>query len=107
METQLVDDPIPPLPRYKFEAEDKDTGTLLADSTASPAMTDTKDTRPSPVETPLVDDTTVPAAKPNARMQKDLPAAQGASPARLEDLVAPLPYWWIMWPVLSLQLAVW
>ena len=89
METQSVDDPIPPLPGYKSEAEDEDMGTPLADSTTSPAMVDAKDTQPSPVEAPLADNTTVPAAKPDTRIQKDLPATHGASPARLEDLVAP------------------
>ena len=89
METQLADDPIPLLPVFKSEAKDKDTGTPLVNSTASPAMTDAKDTQPSPVEAPPVDETTVPVAKPNARIHKDLPATQGASPARLEDPVAP------------------
>ena len=74
---------------YKSEAKDKDTGTPLADSTASPALTDAKDTQPSPVGTPPADDTTVLVAEPNAGIQKDLPAAWCASPARLEDLVAP------------------
>ena len=110
-ETRSADDPIPPSPVYKPEAEDEDMGTPLADSTTSPAMTDAKDTQPSPMETqsandpisplpeykpededmgtPLADDTTVLSAEPEAGIQKDLPATQGASPARLEDLVAP------------------
>ena len=88
-ETQSVDNPIPPSPVFKSEAKDEDTGTPPADSTASPAMTDAKDTQPSPVETPPADDTTVLAAKPDAGIQKDLPATWGASPARLEDPVAP------------------
>ena len=81
-------------------------GTPPADSTASPAMIDTNDTQPSPVKTPLADDTTVPAAEPDARIQKDLPATQGASPTKLEDPVAPLPYQWISWMVLPLWLAI-
>ena len=113
METQLVDDPIPPLPVYKSEAKNEDMGTPPADSTSSPAMTDAEDTQPSPVGTPPadstaspamidtkdtqpspvdakpVDDTTVLAAKSDARIQKDLPVTQGVSPARLEDPVAP------------------
>ena len=52
-------------------------------------MTDAKHTQPSPVETPPADDTTVPVAKPDARIQKDLAATWGASPTKLEDLVAP------------------
>ena len=60
-----MNDPIPPSSMYKPEAEDKDRGT------------------------PSVNDTTIPLAKPEARIEKDLPAAKGASPARLEDLVAP------------------
>ena len=71
------------------EAEDEDMGTPPADSTTSPTMTHAEDTQPSPVEAPLVDNTTVLAAKSDARIQKDLPAAWGASPARLEDPVAP------------------
>ena len=113
METQLGDDPISLLPVYKSEAKDEDTVTPLADSTASPAMTDAEDTQPSPVGTPLAhstaspamtdakvtppspveappaDDTTVPVAKSNTGIQKDLPATWGASPARLEDPVVP------------------
>ena len=88
-ETQLVDDPIPQLPGYKSEAEDRDTGTPPADSNTSPAMTDAKVTQPSPVETPPADDTTVPAAKLDTGVQKDLSATWGASPTKLEDLVAP------------------
>ena len=38
------------------EAEDEDTGTPPVDSTASPTMTDIKDTQLSPTETQLVDD---------------------------------------------------
>ena len=64
-------------------------GTSTADLTASPAMIDAEDTRSGPVETLPADDTTVPVAKPNAKIQKDLPATQGASPAKLEDPVAP------------------
>ena len=89
-ETQLADDTISPLPWYKSEAKDKDMGTSLADSTTSPAKMDAKDTQSSPVETPLVDDTTVLVAKPNTEIQKNLPAVQGASPAKLEDLVGPV-----------------
>ena len=65
METKLADDPIPPLPGYKSEAEDEDR------------------------ETPLADDATILLAKPKAMMKEDLPAAQGTSPTRLEDPVAP------------------
>ena len=82
METQLVDDTIALLPRYKPEAEDEDTGTPPADFTTPPAMTDTKGTQPSPMET-------APVAKSNARIQKDLLAAWGASPVKLEDMVTP------------------
>ena len=64
-ETQSVNDPIPPLSVYKPEAKDKDRGT------------------------PLVNDTTVPLAKPKARIKKALLATWGASPARLEDPVNP------------------
>ena len=86
------------------------TETPLVDSTTSSAMTGIEDTQPSPMETqlmndpipslsmykpededrgtPLVNDTTVPSAEPEARIEKDLPANQGASPARLEDPVA-------------------
>ena len=88
-ETQLVDDPIPLFTTYKSETEDKNMGTPLTDSTTSPAITDTKDTQPSPVEAPPVHGTTVLVTKPDARIQKDLPATWGASPARLKDLVAP------------------
>ena len=63
METQSVNDPIPPSSMYK--PENKDRGT------------------------PLANGTTVPLAEPKAGIEKDLPATQGASPARLEDLVAP------------------
>ena len=89
METQSADDPISPSPGYKSEAEDEDMGTPPADSTTSLTMTDAKDTQPSPVETPPADTITVLAAKPDARVQKDLPGAQGASPTKLEDPVAP------------------
>ena len=61
----MANDPIPLLSVYKPEAKDKDRGT------------------------PLANDTTILLAKPKARIEKDLPAAQGASPARFEDLVAP------------------
>ena len=86
-------------------------GTPTADATTPSAMTDIKDTPPSPTETqlmndpipplsmykpegkdrgtPLAKDTIVPLAEPEARIEKDLSAAWGASPARLEDLVAP------------------
>ena len=89
METQLADDPISPIPGYQSESEIKDRGTPPADPTTSPAMADAKDTQPSPVETPLVDDTTVAVAKPNTEIQKDLPIAQGDSPAESENLVTP------------------
>ena len=107
------------------EAKDKDMGTPPVDSTASSTMNDVEDTQLSPTGTQSVDDpiplspwykseakdedmddTTVLVAKPDTGIQKDLPATQGASPARLEDLVSPQPYWWISWPVLPLQLAV-
>ena len=81
MENQLADDTISLLPRYKFEAKDKDTATP-PDFTTSPAMTDAEDTQPSPMETPL-------AAKPDTGIQKDLPAAQSASPTKLEDPLTP------------------
>ena len=41
------------------------------------------------METPLADDTTVPLAKLDMETQKDLPTAQAASPAELENQVAP------------------
>ena len=78
------------------EAGDGDMGAPPVDSTTLPATADAKDTWPGPVETPLVDDTTVLAAKPDAQIQKDLPTAWGASPAELEGP----PCWWISWPVL-------
>ena len=84
-----MDDTISPLPVYKSEAEDEDAGTSPADLTASPAMTNVKDTQPGPMETPQADDTTVPVAEPDTKIQKDLPATQCASPAKLEDLVIP------------------
>ena len=90
--TQLssaVDDTISLLPRYKSEAKDKNTRTPRVDLTTPPAMTEAEDTQPSPVETLPADDTMVPAAKPSTKIQKDLPAAWGASPAKLEDPVAP------------------
>ena len=59
------------------------------DSTASPAMADTKDTQPSPMETPPVDDTTVPSAESNTKTKNDLLTAQATSPAKLENQVAP------------------
>ena len=71
------------------EAEYRDMGTPLVDSTTSPVMADVEDTQLSPVETPLVDDTTVMATKPDVQTQKDLPATQGASPTKLEDTAAP------------------
>ena len=63
METQSTNDPIPPLSLYKPEGKDRGT--------------------------PSAKDTTVPSAEPEARIKKDLPTTWGASPARLEDLVAP------------------
>ena len=88
-------------------------GTSPLDSTALPAMTDIEDTQLSPTETQSVNDSiplssvykpeakdeergfhqqmTPPflLAEPKARIKKDLSATQGASPARLEGLVAP------------------
>ena len=88
-ETQLADDTISPLARYSSEAQDKNMGTPPAGSTTSPAKTNAKDTQSCPVETPLEDDTTVLVAKPDAKIQKDLPSTWGASPAKLEDPVTP------------------
>ena len=73
-ETQSVDDHFPLLPVYKSEAKDEDTGTPQADSTVSPAITDAKDTQPSPEEISLADDTTAWVAKPDTGIQKGLPA---------------------------------
>ena len=63
-ETQLADDPISPLPRYKPEAKDEDRGTSSAN------------------------DTNILLAKPKARIEEDLSATHGTSPARPEDPVA-------------------
>ena len=71
------------------EAKDGDMGIPQVDSTASPAMADAKDTQPSTVETQLAYDTTVPSAEPNTKTQKDLPTTWAASPAKLENQVAP------------------
>ena len=59
------------------------------ESTTSPAMSDAKDTQPSPTETPLVDHITVPSAELDTETQKDLLMAQAASPAELENQIAP------------------
>ena len=56
------------------EAEYRDMGTPLVDSTTSFVMADIKDTQLSPVESSLADDTTDLVAKPNTKIQKDLPA---------------------------------
>ena len=71
------------------EAKDGDMGIPQADSTASPTMTDVRDMWLSPMETPLVDDTTVPSAEPDTETQRDLPTGQVASPAKLENQVTP------------------
>ena len=89
MGTPLEDSTTSPAMTDAEDTQPTPVGTPPVDSTTSHAMTDAKDTQPSPVEAPLVDDTTVPAAKSDARIMKDLPAAWGASPARLADLVAP------------------
>ena len=52
-------------------------------------MAAAKDTQPNPMETLQADDTTVPLAEPDAKTQKDLPTAQTASPAKLENQVTP------------------
>ena len=72
-----------------IQSQDQGQGSPPADSTTSPVTADAKDTQPSPTKTPLVDDTTVPLAKPNAETKKDLPTAWAASPAKLENQVAP------------------
>ena len=41
------------------------------------------------METPPVEDTTVPLAEPNTKTQKDLPTSWAASPAKLENQVTP------------------
>ena len=71
------------------EAKGRDMGIPQPDSTASPTMTDIGNTWLIPMETPLADNTTVPLAKPNAKTQKDLLTGQAASPAKLENQVAP------------------
>ena len=93
------------------EAMDKDMRTPPADSIISLAMTDIKDTQLSTIvdatmfplpgfksETkgenagiPPVHDTAVSVVESDAKIQKDLPANQGASPDKLEDLVTPIP----------------
>ena len=70
-------------------------GIPQTDSTASPALADAKDTQPSSAETPLVDDTIVPLAKPDAKTQIDLPTTWAASLTELENQVAPPPGQWI------------
>ena len=52
-------------------------------------MADAKDTQPSPTETPLADETTVPLAKPDAETKKDLLTAWAASPAEFGNQVTP------------------
>ena len=52
-------------------------------------MANAKDTQPGPTETPLMDETTVPSAKPNAETKKDLLNAWAASPAELGNQIAP------------------
>ena len=89
MKTQGADDIISPLPGYQSKTEIEDRGTPQADSTALPAMADAKDTQLGPVETPPWNDTTVPLAKPDTETLKDLLTAQAASPAKLENQVAP------------------
>ena len=69
-------------------------------------MTNAEDTHPSPVETPLVDDTTVPVAKPDAGIQKTCQLPQVLDLLNWKIWLLPLPYRWISWLVLTLQLAV-
>ena len=71
------------------ETKDRDTKAPPVDFTASPAMADANDTQSGPVETPLVDDITVPVSESNAEIQKDNPTTQGASPVESDDAVAP------------------
>ena len=89
IETQLADDTISLLLRHQSEAKIEDMGTPPADFTASHKMADAEDTQSGPVETPLMDNITVPVAEPDAKIQKDLMTTWGASPAELEDQVAP------------------
>ena len=89
MKTQWADDTISLSPRYQSEAEIEDRGIPPADSTASSAITDAKDTQPGPTETPPADDTTVPLAEPNAETPKDLLTTWATNPAELENQVTP------------------
>ena len=88
------------------EAKAEDMGTSPADFTTSSAMTDAEDTQPSPVEAPPADDTTVPVAESNTRIQKDMPAPGMLALLDWKIWLPPLPYWWIGWLVFPLQLAI-
>ena len=108
METQGVDDTIPPLPGHQSEAKIKDRGTPPVDSTTSLAMANTEDTQPGPMEAPPMDENSVPLAKPNAETKEDLPTTGVTSPAKLRNQAAPLlPGWWMSkWASLT-HLAIW
>ena len=84
-----VDDNIFPSPRHQSKAKIEDMGASLADSTASPAMSDTKDTQSGPMETPAADHTRVPLAELDNETQKDLSTTWVTSPAELENRVTP------------------
>ena len=49
IETQWADENIFPLPGHQSEAKIEDKGASPVDSTASPVMSDAKDTQPSPM----------------------------------------------------------
>ena len=89
METQGMDDTIPPLPRHQSEAKIKDRRTPPADSTTLPGMANAEDTQPSPMEAPSTNENTVPLPKPDTETKKDLLTVQGASPTELGNQVAP------------------
>ena len=87
-ETPQVDDTIPLLPGHQSKAKIKDRGTLLADSTTSPAMANMEDIQPCPMEAPPTNEDTVPLAEFNAEAKQGLLATWAASPAESGNQVA-------------------
>ena len=92
-ETQSANDPIPLSAMYKPEAKDEDRGTQLVNDPIPQLSVYKPEAEDEDRGTQSVNDTTVPSAEPKARIEKDLSATWGASPARMEDLVAPTATW--------------
>ena len=70
-------------------------------------MADAEDTQPSPMETPPIDETTVPSAEPDTETKEDLLTAWATSPAELGNPDAPLPGWWMSQQAPLPCLAIW